>query len=40
MQPDAWSDKGIGTVFGLTFVNLGMIALFALIFWFVCTSSG
>ncbi|CQD15846.1 conserved membrane hypothetical protein [Corynebacterium striatum] len=39
MQPDAWSDKGIGTVFGLTFVNLGMIAVFALIFWFVCTSS-
>lgn len=32
MQPDAWSDKGIGTVFGLTFVNLGMIAVFALIF--------
>ena len=39
MQPDAWSDKGIGTVFGLTFVNLGMIAVFALIFWFICTSS-
>ncbi len=33
LQPDAWSDKSVPSVFIGTFVSLGLIALFAVIFW-------
>lgn len=39
MQPDAWGAKSVGNVFMASFINVGLIALFAFIAWIITTSS-
>lgn len=39
MEPDAWANKTIGTVFVPSFLNLGLIALLVLISWSISAST-